>query len=154
MFGVIPLGPAKPPSLGFLGFVTSGLSNIEMGISFFFQGSYCLHRLKILKLITFCYLFACRMAGGQEETSTSQVGRKRGTPRDTPTTSSLVAAMSIEELKSFNQVPANISLELLDDTAASTTRGVDKCCLLQPRAVCFWTLLSHPIFVEAVFALH
>ena len=38
---------------------------------------------------------------GHEEASTSQAGRKRGTPRESPTASSLVAAMSVEELRSF-----------------------------------------------------
>ena len=35
-FGGIPLCSAKVPSLGFLGFVTSGLSNLQRGISFLF----------------------------------------------------------------------------------------------------------------------
>ena len=62
---------------------------------------------------------------GQEETFTSQVGRKMGTLRESPTISSLVAAMSIEDLRSFCQVLANISLELLDEEAISTVRGAD-----------------------------
>ena len=65
------------------------------------------------------------MVGGQEETSTNQVGCKRGTPWDTPTTRNLVTAMSVEELRSFSQVLANISLELSDGTTASTKGGVD-----------------------------
>ena len=32
--GVIPLGLLKLPSLGFLGFVTGGLSNLQVGISY------------------------------------------------------------------------------------------------------------------------
>ena len=39
------------------------------------------------------------MARGHEEVLTSQAGRRRGTPRETLTTSSLVAAMSAEELR-------------------------------------------------------
>ena len=65
------------------------------------------------------------MARGQEETSTSQAGCKRGTPRESPTASSLVAAMYVEELRSFCQVPADISLELLDGDAVSTVEGAD-----------------------------
>ena len=42
------------------------------------------------------------MARGHEEAFISQVRRKRGIPRETPTISSLVAAMSVEELRSFN----------------------------------------------------
>ena len=50
------------------------------------------------------------MARGQEETSTIQVGRRRGTSRESPTIRSPVAAMSVEELRSFCQVPTNVSL--------------------------------------------
>ena len=67
--------------------------------------------------------FACRMARGQEETSTSQAGCKRGTPREMPTTSNLVAAMSVEELRSFSQVPTDISLEFSDVATALTIGG-------------------------------
>ena len=59
-------------------------------------------------------MFVCRMTRGQDETSTSQVGRKRGIPWETPIASSLVAAMSVEELRSFSQVPIGISLGLSD----------------------------------------
>ena len=47
------------------------------------------------------------MARGHEEASTSQVGHKRGTPRETPTVSSLVVVMSVEDLRSFSQVPTD-----------------------------------------------
>ena len=46
-------------------------------------------------------LFAYRMMRGQEKTSTSQVGRRNGSSRESPTTSSLVSSMSMEELRSF-----------------------------------------------------
>ena len=62
------------------------------------------------------------MARGQEENSTSQARHKRGTPWEMPTTSSLVAAMFVKELRSFSQVPADISLELLDGAVAQTIR--------------------------------
>ena len=65
------------------------------------------------------------MARGQEETSTSQVGHKRGTPWESPTTSSLVADMSIKELRSFCQVPIYISLELSDGEVVSIVGGAD-----------------------------
>ena len=44
----------------------------------------------------------------------------RGTPRETPTVSSLVAAMSIEELRLYSQIPTEISLETSNDAATST----------------------------------
>ena len=65
------------------------------------------------------------MARGQEETSTNQAGCRKGTPRESPTVSSLIAAMSAEELRSFCQVNADISLELSDRVAVSTVRWVD-----------------------------
>ena len=63
-----------------------------------------------LKLIPFFCLFACRMARGHEKTSTNQVGCKRGTSRETRTATKLVAAMFVEELRSFSQVPTDIRL--------------------------------------------
>ena len=63
------------------------------------------------------------MARGQEETSTNQARIKRGTPREMATASSLVATMSIEELRSFSKVPVDISFELSDGAAAPTIGG-------------------------------
>ena len=60
------------------------------------------------------------MARGEEETSTSRAERRRGDPWESPTTSSLIAAMFVEELRFFCQVPVDISLELLDGAAVST----------------------------------
>ena len=58
--------------------------------------------LKLTPSSSLSFLFACRMARGYEEVSTSQVRRRRGTPCETPTASSLVAAMSIEELRLYD----------------------------------------------------
>ena len=60
------------------------------------------------------------MARGHEEISTSQVGRRRGTPREMPTVSSVVVAMSVEELRLYNQVPVEINLEVSDGLTTST----------------------------------
>ena len=57
--------------------------------------------------------------------SNSQVGRRRGTPRETPTISSLVAAMSIKELRMYSQVPVKISLKKLDGPTTSIVGEVD-----------------------------
>ena len=65
------------------------------------------------------------MARCEEETSTSWVGRRKGAPQESPTASSLVVAMSMEELRIFCQVSAEISLELLDGAAVSIVRWVD-----------------------------
>ena len=61
------------------------------------------------------------MARGEEETSTSWVRHRRGATQESPTASILVVAMSVEELRFFCQVPADISLELLDEAIVSTS---------------------------------
>ena len=65
------------------------------------------------------------MVRGHEEASTSHVGRKRGTPRETPTESSLVTSMSTEDLRSFRQVLVAIRLEMLDGATTSTMGATD-----------------------------
>ena len=78
-----------------------------------------------LKLTPYCpflfyFLFSCRMTRAYEEVSSSQAGRQRATPRETRTVSSLVATMCVEELRLYNQVPAEISLKMSDDPTTST----------------------------------
>ena len=65
------------------------------------------------------------MTRGHKEASTSQAGCKRGTPQETPIISSLFTATSIEDMRSFRQVPAAIRLETSDDAATLTMRAVD-----------------------------
>ena len=48
------------------------------------------------------FLFSYRMARGHEEVSTSQARHRRGTPREMPTASSLVASMSVKELRLYS----------------------------------------------------
>ena len=52
-------------------------------------------------------LSTCSMARGQEETSTSQVRCMRGPGRDTPSASSIISSLSIEELRSYCHIPDN-----------------------------------------------
>ena len=65
------------------------------------------------------------MVRGQEEISTSQVGRRRGPNRELPFASSLVSSMSMEEMRSFCQIPNTITLELSDGSTASTIGEAD-----------------------------
>ena len=46
-------------------------------------------------------LSTCSMERGQEETSTSQAGRRRGPSWDSPSVSNLISSLSIEELRSY-----------------------------------------------------
>ena len=62
------------------------------------------------------------MVRGYEEVSSSQAGHRTVTPRETPTASSLVDAMSIEELRLYSQVHAEIILEMSDNPTTSTIR--------------------------------
>ena len=65
-------------------------------------------------------LLLSSMARGQEETSTSQTGRRRGPSRDKPFASSLISSLSMEELRSYYRIPNDIDFELLDGPAKST----------------------------------
>ena len=70
-------------------------------------------------------LFAYNMTRGQEETFTSQVGRKRGPSRDAPSASSLISSLSMEELRSYCQIPNNIDFELSDYPTESIVNEED-----------------------------
>ena len=70
-------------------------------------------------------LSTCSMARSQEETSTSQAGRRRGPSRDRPSASSLISSLSMEELRSYRQIPNNISFELSDDPVEFTINEED-----------------------------
>ena len=70
-------------------------------------------------------LFACSMGRGKEETSTSQGGRRRGPSRDTPSASRLIFSLSMEELRSYCQIPNNIDFELSDGPSESTINEED-----------------------------
>ena len=59
------------------------------------------------------------MARGHEEVLTSQAGHRRGTPRETPTASSLVTVMFAEELRLYSQIYTEIGLEMSNGTATS-----------------------------------
>ena len=108
---------------------------LQGGISFIFRGfrfHLCLMDFKLtsfiyllLLLLFYFFLFAYRMARGYEEVSNSQARCQRGTPWETPTITSLVVAVSAEELRFYNQVPTEIILEMLDGLTASTVKEAD-----------------------------
>ena len=60
------------------------------------------------------------MARGQEETSTSQGGRKRGPTWGTPSTSSIISSLSMEELRAYCEIPDDIDIMLSDDPVENT----------------------------------
>ena len=63
------------------------------------------------------------MAKGQEATSTSQASRKRGLIRGTPSASSIISSLTMEELRAYCDVPDNIELKLMEETDKSTLGG-------------------------------
>ena len=65
------------------------------------------------------------MARGQEETSTSQVGHRRGASQDTPFVSNIIPSLSMEELRSYCQIPNNIDFELSNGPTESTLNEED-----------------------------
>ena len=76
-------------------------------ISFSFRGLFFLFLLygpQVDHFFFSLFLFACRMTRGHEEVSTSPARCIRGTPRETPTASSLVDVMSAEELRLYSQI--------------------------------------------------
>ena len=59
------------------------------------------------------------MTRGHEEVLTSQARHRRTTPQETPIAISLVVAMFLEELRLYNQIPIEISLETSDGAVTS-----------------------------------
>ena len=78
-------------------------------------------------------LSACSMLRGQEETSISKAGRRRGPGRDTPSSSSIISSLSMEELRSYSQILDNIDFELPDGPAESTIGEGDSAVYFTPE---------------------
>ena len=60
------------------------------------------------------FLSTYRMMRGEEETSTSQAGRKRGSTWGTPSTSSIMSSLSMEELRAYYEIYDDIDVMLSD----------------------------------------
>ena len=61
------------------------------------------------------------MARGREETSTS--GRPRGCLQATPSASSIISSLTMEELMAYCEVPDNIDLQFMERADESTLGG-------------------------------
>ena len=59
------------------------------------------------------------MDRGHEETSTSQAGHRWGPSRESPSTSSVISSLSIDEVRSYCQIPKDIDFELSEGPAES-----------------------------------
>ena len=56
-------------------------------------------------------------------TSTHQAGRERRPIPGTPSSSSIISSLTMEELRAYYDVPANINLKLMEDPDESTIGG-------------------------------
>ena len=65
-------------------------------------------------------LSSFNMARGQEETTSSKDGRRRGPSRESPSTRSIISSLSMDEVRSYCQIPEDIDLELSEGPAEST----------------------------------
>ena len=63
------------------------------------------------------------MVRGQEATSTCQAGRERRPTRGMPSASSIISSLTMEELRAYCNVPANINLKLMEEPDESTLGG-------------------------------
>ena len=63
------------------------------------------------------------MVRGQEVTSSSQVGRRRGPTGGTPSASSVISSLMMEELRAYCDVPDNIDLTLMEEPDESNMGG-------------------------------
>ena len=60
------------------------------------------------------------MARGEEETSTSQAESRQGSSRESPSTRSIISPLSMDEVRSYCQIPDDIDFELSEGLAEST----------------------------------
>ena len=63
------------------------------------------------------------MTRGEEETSTSQAGRKRGPARGTRSASNIISSLTMEELRTYCETPDNSDLKLMEKPDESTLGG-------------------------------
>ena len=63
------------------------------------------------------------MARGQEANSTSQAGHEKIPTRGTPSASSIISSLTMEELRAYCYVPNNIDLKLMKEPDESTLGG-------------------------------
>ena len=63
------------------------------------------------------------MARGQEVTSSNQAGRRQGPTRGTPSASSIISSLTMEELRAYCDVLDNIDLKLMEEPDESNMGG-------------------------------
>ena len=63
------------------------------------------------------------MTRGEEETSTSQAGHKLGPTHGMRSASRIVSSLTMEELRTYCEIPNNIDLKLMENSDESTLGG-------------------------------
>ena len=94
------------------------------------------------------------MARGEEETSTSQAGRIRGPARKARSASHIVSSLTMEELRTYYEIPDNIDLKLIDKLDESTLGGRTQCRVFYLRTTCGRTSFFSACPCQTVFAFH
>ena len=100
------------------------------------------------------YIFSYRMERGHKEVLTNQARCRRGTPRETPTTSSLVSTMSIEELRLYSKISTEISPKTLDSATTSIVGEAGNVVYFTWEQFASRLHLPHSIVGEAVPSFH
>ena len=86
------------------------------------------------------------MARGREETSIS--GLLKGRPRTTPSTSSFIASLTMEELKTYCEVPDNIDLRLKERADESVLGGKHNDVFFTREHLAAWLRFPVPTIVK------
>ena len=86
------------------------------------------------------------MARGQEETSTS--GGPGGRLRATPSASSIISSLTMEELMAYCEVPNNIDLQLMDRMDESTLGGEHNGVFFTQEHLATWLRFPVPSLVK------
>ena len=97
---------------------------------------------------------ACRMTRGQEENFTIQVGRKRGTTRGTPSTSSIISFLSMGELRAYCEIPDDIDVVLSEGPVENTVGEEYNAVFFHPGKISSHASLPHAISGQAILALY
>ena len=92
------------------------------------------------------------MARGQEETFMS--GHPGGCTRATPSASSIISSLTMEELMAYYEVPDNIDFQLMDMTDESTLGAEHNGVFFYPRAPRSRAALPRASPSQAIFAFY
>ena len=93
----------------------------------------------------------CRMTRSEEETSTSQVGRRRGPVRGAHSASHIISSLTMEESRIYCEIPDNIDLKLMDNPDESTLGGEHNAVFFTREQLAVRLLFLVPALVKQFF---